>query len=68
MEAQMRKLHAFVVAIVAAAVIALGVKTIFFSAPKAEADSMTGSISTPSTFELHRNMKDLPVHEIENPM
>jgi hypothetical protein len=67
----MRKTHAFVIAIVAAAVMALGVKAIFFSAPQAGADARAGSVTTmPSTYELHRHpsMKDLPVQDIENPL
>jgi hypothetical protein len=67
MEAQMRTTQALVIAVVATAFLALAVKAVFFSAPKAEADDS----SMPSAFELHRNypnMKDLPVQEVENPL
>lgn len=67
----MRTRHTLIIATVAAAVIALAVKTIFFSAPKAEAEAIAGSINTDSISNPHRNqpnMQDLPIQDIKDPM
>ena len=59
----MRTTETLVVTAVVVAIIALGVKTIVSSAPKAGAESNIVSID-----ELHRNVpKNLPVLEITDP-
>jgi hypothetical protein len=62
----MRTTYTFAIAaaVAVAAIMALVTKTIVF-APKADA---TVSQSTVSVHDLHRNAKDLPVLEIQDPI
>jgi hypothetical protein len=61
----MRMTHTLAIAAVAAAIIALGAKTIVF-APKA--DATVSQSNTLSVDELHRSVKDLPVLDIKDPI
>ena len=61
----MRTTRTLVIVAAAAAILAVGIKTIVF-APKA--DATVSKSNTVSVDELHRSLKDLPVQEIKDPL
>jgi hypothetical protein len=67
-EAHMRNTYILLIAAVAAAAIGLVVKTAFFSAPQAAAQSMTGSVAQSNIPSTYENIADLPVQDIKDPM
>jgi hypothetical protein len=65
----MRSHHA--IAVVAAILIALGVKLLFFSAPAAEADIHAVKSDSMNVLQMHidhPNMKNLPVQDVKDPI
>lgn len=60
----MRAHHA--IAVVAAILVGVGVKLIFFTAPTAEADSLSIKSVSVDVSQLHQNVKNLPVQKFHD--
>jgi len=60
----MRAHHA--IAIVAAILVGFGLKLIFFSDPAAEADARSVKSASIDIFQMHRNIKNLPVEKFHD--
>jgi len=55
-----------VIAVVAVILVGVGVKQIFFTAPTAEAESLSIKSVGVDVSQLHRNVKNLPVQEFHD--
>jgi hypothetical protein len=60
----MRARH--LIAVVAIILLAVGVKAIFFAAPTAEADALSGRSVGVDVSQLHQAVKNLPVQKLDD--